>query len=148
MNVNPENSIEAEGEFTLSGTGFELLRDDLLPDILGKETDEILYWAGRRLARKYPCKTMDKITLFFKEAGWGILTKKKDSKKELTAELTSSIVEGRIQSRKNPSFSIESGFLAEQLEQMIDCTAEAQYTIKKKDNKVMFIVRWEPGAQL
>ena len=34
--------------------GYELMRDFLLPTILGKHEKDILYWAGKDLARKFP----------------------------------------------------------------------------------------------
>ena len=37
--------------------GHELIRNDLLHELLGKDAPEILYWAGKKLARQYPLET-------------------------------------------------------------------------------------------
>lgn len=44
-----------------SGTdilGQELIRDDLLPSILGNDSHEISYWAGKRLSRTHRLQLM------------------------------------------------------------------------------------------
>ncbi len=33
----------------------KLLRDYVLPSILGKHEDDVLYWVGKDIARKFPC---------------------------------------------------------------------------------------------
>lgn len=45
--------------------GYELIRDTLLPNVLGEEAPHILYWAGKELARKYPLETLDELADFF-----------------------------------------------------------------------------------
>ncbi|WML47343.1 hypothetical protein RCG23_17970 [Neobacillus sp. PS3-34] len=42
-NTSAEHAIQQEPE-KLTMFGFELLRGDLLPELLGKDTPEILYW--------------------------------------------------------------------------------------------------------
>ena len=54
---NPSNSI--------SSFGYELIRDHVLSSILGKHEDDILYWAGKELARKFACKSQEEIIAFF-----------------------------------------------------------------------------------
>ena len=41
------------------GLGAGTMRDVILPAILGKETDEMLYWIGKDLARVYPVATAE-----------------------------------------------------------------------------------------
>ena len=41
------------------GRGAGTMRDMILPAILGKETDEMLYWIGKDLARVYPVSTAE-----------------------------------------------------------------------------------------
>ncbi len=41
-----------------------LFRQELLPNLFGKETPFILYWAGKDLARKYPLATIDDVIAF------------------------------------------------------------------------------------
>ena len=54
--------------------GYELLREILIPEILGEETPKILYWAGKHIARKYPLDTISDIIRFFSASGLGRAT--------------------------------------------------------------------------
>ncbi|GAY73178.1 hypothetical protein NBRC111893_1324 [Lentilactobacillus kosonis] len=60
--------------------GQVLLRDDLLTEILGDESHEILYWAGKRLGRKYRLQSLDDVIVFFDQFGFGDLELTKQSK--------------------------------------------------------------------
>ena len=46
----------------------QLYRDFLLPTILGDDDASILYWAGKRIARKYDLSDYDDLVEFFAEA--------------------------------------------------------------------------------
>ena len=56
---------------TVSIFSKELLRDILLPDLLGKDHSQILYWSGKQLARKFPLNNVEDIIDFFLNAGCG-----------------------------------------------------------------------------
>ena len=58
---------------TVPTFGYELIRDHVLSTILGKHEDDILYWAGKDLARKFQMFSMEETISFFEEAGWGQL---------------------------------------------------------------------------
>ena len=68
--------------------GYEILRDHVLPSILGQHEDEILYWAGKEVARKFPVFTIEEFPVFFQEAGWGTLSLEKTTKEEAFYHLT------------------------------------------------------------
>ena len=51
--------------------GYEIIRDHLLHSILGKHEDDVLYWAGKEVARKFPLFSMSEAAAFCQEAGWG-----------------------------------------------------------------------------
>ena len=123
--------------------GYELIREELLPNILGKDASHILYWAGKDLARKYPLKNIDEIFDFFVKAGWGHLSIKREGKQMLEFELTSPIVTERIKKREQSTFQIEAGFLAQQVEQQKKVVAEAYEHPKKRAGKVIFTVKWD-----
>ena len=53
--------------------GYEILRDHVLPSILGQHEGDILYWSGKEIARKFPIFSVDELPIFFTEAGWGVL---------------------------------------------------------------------------
>lgn len=141
--VSLENQYEALQHIDIPGFGYELLREVLLPDLLGKETASILYWAGKRLARRYPLDTFDEIIVFFEKAGWGTLTATKERNDELEVELTGAIVTARMSINDNCSFQLEAGFLAQQIEQQKRCVAEAYEQQKKRAKKVIFTIKWD-----
>jgi predicted hydrocarbon binding protein len=123
--------------------GYELLREVLIPELLGKETSEILYWAGKRIARKYPLQSMEEIFSFFQSAGWGTLVIKKEAKNELDLELTSRIITERLKTNNECSFQLEAGFLAQQMEQMNGVISEAYEHPRKRGGKIMFTIKWD-----
>ncbi|MFC2684649.1 MAG: DUF2507 domain-containing protein, partial [Limosilactobacillus oris] len=53
------------------------LRDVILPAILGKETDEMLYWIGKDLARQYPVASPADLITLTHQLGLGELTLEK-----------------------------------------------------------------------
>ena len=123
--------------------GYELLRDTLIPDILGEETPKILYWAGKHIARKYPLDSISDIVDFFQQAGWGELQIVKESKSELIAELSSDIITKRIKSKVNTNFQLEAGFLAQQFERQKEVVTETFEHPRKRSTKVLFTIKWD-----
>ncbi len=57
--------LHAPMEKTTYGTptkfGYEILRDHVLPSILGTHESDILYWAGKEVARKFPVFSIEEI---------------------------------------------------------------------------------------
>lgn len=131
-------------ESTIPVFGYELLREILLPSILGKETATILYWAGKDLARKFPLQSIDEIINFFIQAGWGSLVVKEDGKNELQVELSSTVITERLHKKDSPTtFQLEAGFLAQQIESQKNVIAECYEHPKKRSNKVLFTIKWD-----
>lgn len=120
--------------------GYELIRDHVLSNILGKHEDDILYWAGKDLARKFPMFTMDETSSFFHEAGWGLLTLERLNKDEafyvLTGEDDSLQIEGRC-------FRLEAGFLAQQQQKLSGYLTECFEEKSTKTNSVQLHVKWD-----
>lgn len=103
------------------------MRDVLLPAILGKETDGILYWIGKDLAREYPVQTIDDLTLLTTQLGLGDLKLVKDSNLQHTFELSGPIVEERLAlDKEKTSFTLEAGFIAQELEFQLGTVTEAE----------------------
>ena len=123
--------------------GYELLRETLLPEILGEETPKILYWAGKHIARKYPLDSISDIIDFFQQAGWGELQIVKESKSELMAELSSDIITKRIKSKESTNFQLEAGFLAQQIERQKEVVTETFEHPRKRSTKVQFTIKWD-----
>ncbi|WP_062104474.1 YslB family protein [Bacillus niameyensis] len=141
--LNQNLDQESKNQLTISTFAYELLRDILIPDLLGKDTEEISYWAGKNLARKFPLLSTDEIVSFFLEAAWGNLELIEESKQEMKFELTGGIIERRIEMQQDPSFRLEAGFIAEQIQSKKNFTSEAYDEILKKKNKVLITVRWD-----
>ncbi|MED4203138.1 YslB family protein [Neobacillus mesonae] len=134
------NSVEPR---SISIFGYELIREILLPEILGKDTPEILYWAGKLLARKYPLDDYDQLVEFFEQASWGQLELKNESKSEMEFELISPLIVSRIKTKAEQFFQLEAGFLAQQIEQQKQVITETFEHPNKKSNKVRFTVKWD-----
>lgn len=138
-----EQPISATDPALVPAFGYELLREVLIPDILGRETASILYWAGKALARKYPLQSVEDIIAFFQQAGWGTLQIKTEKKNELEFELSSDLIKNRFNEYVDCHFQLEAGFLAQQMETQKQVIAETYEHPKKKLATVSFTVRWD-----
>ncbi|WP_078545235.1 YslB family protein [Litchfieldia alkalitelluris] len=123
--------------------GYELIREEVLSDLLGKNASQLLYWAGKNLARKYPLDSIDDIISFFKRAGWGELTIHTLKKNEYEFHLTNQMVTSRMKKNEEHSFQLEAGFLAQQIQQHKNQLTEAYEQHKKRVNQVIFTVKWD-----
>ncbi|TYR82220.1 DUF2507 domain-containing protein [Priestia megaterium] len=123
--------------------GYSLLRDILIPELLGADTNEISYWAGKQLARKFPLNSIDEIILFFAKAAWGVLTLVKTEKYVLELELTGDMVKKRFADQAHASFHLEAGFVAEQIQRQKNCLTEAYLTSKERAGKILISVQWD-----
>ena len=74
---------------------YELLREELLPDLIGNDLDGILYWSGRNLARKYPLETIEEVIQFFEKAGWGTLSIVEHKRREMQFQLKGTLIAER-----------------------------------------------------
>ena len=140
---NEEQGLTEEPKASVSVFGYELIRDVLLDDLLGADAADILYWGGKTLARRFPCTDTEELAAFFTEAGWGTLTLVKETRKEWVYRLSGSLVERRFQSQTPPSFTLESGFIAEQAAARFETEAEAICQLHKKTKHVDITVKWE-----
>lgn len=116
--------------------GYELIRNEVLKNILGKNANELLYWAGKEIARNHKVETQEGLVDFFKETSWGNLVLTKQTKDGLVFELTGDVVENRIMNNDDAEFNIETGFLAAQTELSIKKSTDAIYEINKRKKLV------------
>ncbi|WP_088809863.1 MULTISPECIES: YslB family protein [Listeria] len=135
--------IHEDVQSQIPSFGLELLRDHLIPELLGEETPHILYWAGKDLARKFPLASLDEISAFFKKASFGELTLTKEKKDELRITLSGEQVEKRFLAEGNPTFKLEAGFLAEQIQSQRGFYAEAYDEINARKKEALLIVKWD-----
>lgn len=144
MNKNTaEEFIEETETISVPAFGYELIREILLPDILGSDSPEILYWAGKQLARKFPQKDFTETAAFFMKAGWGELKVLKEKKNELELELSSPLISKRLQSKGDWHFQLEAGFIAQQMELQQNVISETFEHPKKRAGRVRFTVKWD-----
>ncbi|WLR50143.1 YslB family protein [Bacillus tianshenii] len=134
---------QATEELQCPAFAYELMREVLLPDLLSEDYEEISYFAGKRLARKFPLETVQELNEFFETAGWGTLQLIKDKKITLTYELTSPLIEKRFNYDKAPSFHLEAGFLAEQIQQINGTLTESSVELKPRQKKAVITVQSE-----
>ncbi|WP_026690585.1 YslB family protein [Alteribacter aurantiacus] len=134
-----EEKVEQETPTSDPRFSYDLLRHALLPELLGKDEEAILYWAGKSLARKYPLTDFDEMQRFFYKAQWGVLKKVKEKKHETLFELSSTNL-----TAEHAPVSLECGFLAEQIQKQTGFISEAAYELKKKKPLLFqIVVRWD-----
>lgn len=125
---------------TTSLFGYELIRDVVIPNLLGTDTHEILYWAGKELARQYPLANRQDIIRFFDKAGFGLIELNKKQRNKQIYTLSGEIVEARL-NQAEPSFNLEAGFLGEQIQSQDGIYTEALTEVNKKTKMVTFTVQ-------
>ncbi|HET7656876.1 MAG TPA: YslB family protein [Bacillales bacterium] len=130
-------------DMTVPAFSYQLLRDTLIPELLGKDHAMIQYWAGKNLARQYPLETIEQTVEFFSKAGWGKLDVDTEGKTNITFTLSSALVTDRLKQHKNVPFTLESGFLAQQIQMMKNRFTDAQSSLKRGQN-VAITVQWDP----
>ncbi|MFJ7731490.1 YslB family protein [Lysinibacillus sp. NPDC097231] len=125
---------------TISAFGYEIIRDHILSSILGKHENDVLYWAGKELARKFPCKSQEELIAFFADACWGNLELIKESKDGRIFQLTNDPDLLLIGHR---CFRLEAGFIAEQIQQAKGYLTECYDEKQVKQEHVVFTVKWD-----
>lgn len=120
--------------------GYELIRDYVLPSILGQHEEEILYWSGKELARKFPLQDPTEIIQFFERANWGMLSLEKLSKSEASYRLAPTADASKLIGRK---YSMEAGFIAEQYQNINGLLTECFASAKQKGAVIDFQVKWD-----
>ena len=125
---------------TFPSFGYEIIRDHVLSSILGKHQDDILYWVGKELARKFPCGDIPLIISFFEDAGGGTFSLEKELKDGFIFHLSGNKEILNISKR---SFRLEAGFIAEQLQTMNGYLTECYDEKKEKQGLITLQVKWD-----
>lgn len=111
----------------------ELLRDYVLTDLLGEDYAQVIYWSGKRVARKFPTMSNEELSAFFMEANWGQLTLLKERGSKFTFEL---LPPPATQAKTTGYFQLEAGFLAEQIAGRFQCVAEGYADPSRKSVQI------------
>lgn len=133
--------VTEQTSYTPTTFGYDLIRDHVLASILGKHEEDILYWAGKELARKFPVFELEELPTFFKEAGWGDLTLHKLAKKEAIYHLH---IDPNVAEAKHRAFQLEAGFIAEQYQSIQHYLTECYPQIRSKEHLVELTIAWDP----
>lgn len=126
--------------------GYEILKDHVLPSILGKHEDDILYWAGKSVARKFPVFSIDEIPSFFEEAGWGPLTYEDARTPKDESWLTLRQSDRTLLEKR--SYQLEAGFIAQQFQKLNGFLTECYGEKQLKDDQIRFIVKWDTKTKM
>lgn len=121
---------------TVSAFAPLLLRDALLANILTDDYANITYWAGKELARQFPVETSADLPAFFEKAAFGDLTIKYQSDDQQQWLLSGTMVEDRLATNHQADFSLETGFLAQQLELQEEVVAEGTFQVSARQQTV------------
>jgi len=133
-----QKSEDGENVDTLTENYFavSVLRDFILPDLLDKDTVELLYWAGKNLSRQL-ILDMESLPELFKKAGFGELRITKQTTASYTYTLTGPEVVQRFDTNNDdPEFSLETGIIAETVEKTIGAYCLGTYTVNSKAKSV------------
>lgn len=141
MTLVPSNAdklnISQLDQLHTSGCGYDVLRYIGLPEILGKESDTLLYFLGKSLARKIEIDSIESLVTIVEKLGWGRLELVKQKKKEYVFQLMDDSIVQKLKSSIETDFRLESGFISEAMQQITgnDCECKEEkirriYTIK------------------
>ena len=122
-----------------------LLRDRLLPELLQDDESEIIYWAGKALARDVDLTGVMALETFFMDAAFGFLTLTSKKPTEQVWRLDCPVVSARFDENNHASFALEAGFLAQQTQQQLGTGAEAQWEANKQ-TVVITVMTENPGT--
>lgn len=119
-------------------------RDVILPLLLGQENEDLSYWLGKQLARKFPVADQDDLVRFFACLNWGQLTPGRQKRHERLFVLSGPIVQQRLSLKKTAGFNLETGFLAESLQQQDQLLTEGTYQVLARTKQVQFHFKNDP----
>jgi len=135
-------SLSLLDELHTSGAGYDVLRYISLPELLGSESNTLLYFMGRNLARKLDIKAIEDISYIYEKLGWGKIELVKEKRKELIFHLMADAVVQRLKSSLDAEFRLESGFLAEAIQIIkgteCECTEEINHKIHQIEFRVVY----------
>lgn len=120
----------------------QLYRDFLLPTILGEDNEAILYWGGKKIARKYDLSSFEDVVSFFAITEFGKLVQLKQRRSETIFELSGQSVTDRLNSDSH-EFSLEAGILAEAVQKETGRTTECEQSIDGKRKSVQITAKFD-----
>lgn len=129
-------------------SSISLLRDGLLPNLLKEDEKDILYWAGKELARSHRFNSLDELIAQTGRNFCCELNQVKSTKHTVLFTLTGELVEYRLKNQKSPSFSLETGFLSEGHQQLTGVYTEGTYETNPKKSSVSILLQSDHHVSL
>src|SRR5699024_1088052 len=133
-------SLSLLDELHTSGAGYDVLRYISLPELLGSESNTLLYFMGRHPARRLDIKAIEDISYIFEKLGGGEIELGKEKRRELVRHLMADAVVQRLKSPLDAEFRLESGFLADAIQIMKGTECECTVEINCKIYPIEFMV--------
>lgn len=131
-------SLSTLDEFSSKTVGQDVLRYICLPEFLGAEKENLLYFIGKRLARTLDIQNLDDVFLVFTKLYWGNLELIKDKRKSMTFHMMADEIAQRIESSINIDFRLEAGFLSEAIAIITRRPCEVTESVNEKLYRVEF----------
>ncbi|MFD1472456.1 DUF2507 domain-containing protein [Companilactobacillus mishanensis] len=142
--IEHEESVDTDGTLTEKYFAVSVLRDFVLPDLLDKDTPELLYWAGKDLSRRLALQDMNDLTGVFKNAGFGILSITSQTKGSYKYKLNGPEVLRRFDiNNDKPEFSLEAGLISETIQNTIGAYCMGSFTLDLKNKEVTILIQIE-----
>ncbi|MBU3851326.1 MAG: YslB family protein [Candidatus Paralactobacillus gallistercoris] len=120
-----------------------VLRDLVIPNILGDDTEAILYWAGRNLAKQFNLSNPHALTNFCQQMHWGKLQLDHQNKYKEVYTLRGEDINERLRLNPQANFQLETGFIAQTRQLQLDYPCEATYECK--DQVVTITCQLDPN---
>ncbi|MCK8617287.1 YslB family protein [Fructobacillus sp. M158] len=117
-----------------------LLRNGLLQNLLTDDYANITYWAGKELARQFPLESIAEITDFFDKAAFGDLAITYQGEAEQQWVLSGPVVADRLALNRQADFSLEAGFLAQQVELQNEAVSESYFQVVTRKHAVTITI--------
>lgn len=143
-NIETAETSATQNDLTEKYFAVSVLRDFVLPDLLDKDTPELLYWAGKDLSRRLAIQDMNDLPNVFKNAAFGELSIISQSKSSYKYKLSGPEVIQRFNlNNDNPEFSLESGFISETVQNTIGAACMGNFTLDLKNKTVTILIQIE-----
>lgn len=147
--IQAAETSETQNDLTEKYFAVSVLRDFVLPDLLDKDTPELLYWAGKDLSRRLAIQDMNDLPSVFKNAGFGELAIVNQSKASYKYKLSGPEVIQRFNlNNDDPEFSLESGFISETVQNTIGAYCMGSFTLDLKNKVVNILIQIERNQKL
>ncbi|WP_125771747.1 DUF2507 domain-containing protein [Companilactobacillus furfuricola] len=142
--LETESVADTENDLTSKYFAVSVLRDFVLPDLLDKDTSELLYWAGKDLSRRLAIQDMNELPKVFANAAFGELAIVNQSKTSYKYKLSGPEVVQRFNlNNDKPEFSLEAGFISETVQNTIGAACMGSFTLDLKNKIVSILIQIE-----